>query len=74
MDLQGNSSKNLASYVLLFHSFTPQTSTEDYHTQDPREANVSSVVSIPPFTLADSLVSFLICQMKKIGSQDDAMR
>ena len=58
-----------SSFILSPHKH-PQ---RNYHTQDPREANVSSVVhtSIP---LADSLVSFLICQMKKIGSQDDAMR
>ena len=58
-----------SSFILSPHNH-PQ---RNYHTQDPREANVSSVfhTSIP---LADSLVSFLICQMEKMGSQDDAMR
>lgn len=58
-----------SSFILSPHKH-PQ---RNYQTQDPREANVSSVVytSIP---LADSLVSFLICQMEKMGSQDDAMR
>lgn len=59
-----------SSFILSPHKH-PQ---RNYHTQDPREANVSSVVVHTSIPLADSLVSFLICQMKKIGSQDDAMR
>lgn len=73
MELQGKSPSNLAPYVLLFILSPHKHPQRNYQTQDPREANVSSAVhtSIP---LADSLVSFLICQTEKMGSQDDAVR